>query len=90
MHTWNGSQLGSIDEGPILVIGPEGAFTRALAHEIESLPGQALRAVDEADLAVLVTDARAGLTPADEDIARRMAHVIARARGAVDLIWRMR
>lgn len=46
MQTWNGTQLTSIDEAPILVIGPEGPLTRALAREIESLPTRALHAPD--------------------------------------------
>ncbi len=50
MNTWNGTQLTPLDEDPILVIGENEAFTRALAREIQSLPGRALTAAsfDEA------------------------------------------
>lgn len=44
MQTWNGTQLTAVEEDPILVIGGNESFTRALAREIESLPGRALTA----------------------------------------------
>ncbi len=49
MQTWNGSQLATHRLDPILVIGPDGPFRRALAKEVEALPAPSLVAESLAD-----------------------------------------
>ena len=38
MNAWNGTCLTPLPSDPILVIGPDSPFQRALAREVESLP----------------------------------------------------
>jgi GTP-binding protein len=61
---WNGLGFKLIDTGGVDLAGE---------HEMaEEIRRQALIAVQEADLAVLVVDARAGLRPGDEELAREL------------------
>ena len=60
---WNGVGFTLIDTG-----GVDFAGEHELAEEIKR---QALTALEDADLAVLVVDARAGLRPGDAELARR-------------------
>jgi GTPase len=61
---WNGLGFTLIDTGGVDLAGE---------HEMaEEIRRQALIALDEADLAVLVVDARAGLRPGDEELAREL------------------
>ncbi len=61
---WNGVAFTLIDTG-----GVDFAGEHELAEEIRR---QALVAIEEADLAVLVVDARAGLRPGDAELAREL------------------
>ncbi len=61
---WNGLTFTLIDTG-----GVDFAGEHEMAEEIRR---QALIALEEADLAVLVVDARAGLRAGDEELARRL------------------
>lgn len=38
MQTWNGSHLSPLSQEPILVVGSDGPFRRALTREVEALP----------------------------------------------------
>jgi GTP-binding protein len=58
---WNGERFGLIDTGGVDV-ADSSPITRQVA-------GQARRAVEEADLVLLVVDAKAGITPGDEEVA---------------------
>jgi GTPase len=58
---WNGKRFVLIDTGGVDVADPS-PITRSIA-------AQAREAVEEADLVVFITDARAGVTPGDEEIA---------------------
>ena len=58
---WNGVHFRLIDTGGVDLEG-EGAFDRAIAE-------QARAAIAEADLVLFVVDARAGVTPGDEELA---------------------
>jgi GTP-binding protein len=61
---WNGLDFTLIDTGGVDLAGE---------HEMaEEIRRQALIAVEEADLAVLVVDARAGLRPGDAELAREL------------------
>ena len=61
---WNGVAFTLIDTGGVDLAGE---------HELaEEIRRQALVAVEEADLAVLVVDARAGLRPGDAELAREL------------------
>ena len=61
---WNGLDFTLIDTGGVDLAGE---------HEMaEEIRRQALIAVQEADLAVLVVDARAGLRPGDAELAREL------------------
>ena len=61
---WNGLGFTLIDTGGVDLAGE---------HELsEEIRRQALIALEEADLAVLVVDARAGLRPGDEELAREL------------------
>jgi GTPase len=61
---WNGLAFTLIDTGGVDLAGE---------HEMaEEIRRQALIALEEADLAVLVVDARAGLRPGDEELAREL------------------
>ena len=61
---WNGLGFTLIDTGGVDLAGE---------HEMaEEIRRQALIALEEADLAVLVVDARAGLRPGDEELAREL------------------
>jgi GTPase len=61
---WNGLGFTLIDTGGVDLAGE---------HEMaEEIRRQALVALEEADLAVLVVDARAGLRPGDEELAREL------------------
>ena len=61
---WNGLAFTLIDTGGVDLAGE---------HEMaEDIRRQALIALEEADLAVLVVDARAGLRPGDEELAREL------------------
>jgi GTP-binding protein len=61
---WNGVAFTLIDTG-----GVDFAGEHEMAEEIRR---QALIAVEEAELAVFVVDARAGLRPGDEELARKL------------------
>jgi GTP-binding protein len=65
---WNGKRFLLIDTGGVDIAGRD-PITRSIAE-------QARAAVDEADLVVFLTDARAGITPGDEELAQilREAH----------------
>src|SRR5437764_13763695 len=65
---WNGKQFLLIDTGGVDIADPN-PITRSIAD-------QARAAVEEADLVVFLTDARAGITPGDEELAQilRAAH----------------
>jgi len=71
---WAGKRFVLVDTG-----GVDVADLSPLTREIA---GQAQRAVEEADLVVFVTDARAGVTPGDEEI----AEILRRARRPVILV----
>jgi GTPase len=58
---WNGERFGLVDTGGVDVADPS-PITRQVAQ-------QARQAVDEADLVLFVVDARAGITPGDEEVA---------------------
>ena len=58
---WNGERFGLIDTGGVDV-ADSSPITRQVAE-------QARQAVDEADLVLLVVDAKAGITPGDEEVA---------------------
>jgi GTPase len=58
---WNGTHFRIVDTGGVDLLG-EGAFDRAIVD-------QARAAIGEADLVLLVVDARAGVTPGDEELA---------------------
>jgi GTP-binding protein len=58
---WRGKRFLLVDTGGVDIVDPS-PITRDVAE-------QARRAVEEADLVVFVTDARAGVTPGDEEIA---------------------
>ncbi|MDQ2984189.1 MAG: ribosome biogenesis GTPase Der [Actinomycetota bacterium] len=65
---WNGKRFLLIDTGGMDVADPN-PITRSIVE-------QARAAVEEADLVVFLTDARAGITPGDEELAQilRLAH----------------
>jgi GTPase len=65
---WAGKRFILVDTGGVDVVDPS-PLTRDVAE-------QARRAVEEADLVLFLTDARAGITPGDEEIAAilRRAH----------------
>jgi GTPase len=65
---WRGKRFLLIDTGGIDIADPD-SLTRSIAD-------QAREAVEEADLVIFVVDARAGITPGDEEIADilRTAH----------------
>jgi GTPase len=71
---WAGKRFILVDTGGVDVADPS-PLTRAVAE-------QAQRAVEEADLVLFATDARAGVTPGDEEI----AGILRRARKPVVLI----
>jgi GTP-binding protein len=71
---WAGKRFVLVDTGGVDVADPS-PMTREVA-------GQAQRAVEEADLVVFVTDARAGITPGDEEIAA----ILRRSRKPVLLV----
>ena len=71
---WNGKRFLLVDTGGVDVADPS-PITRQVAE-------QARRAVEEADLVVFVTDAKAGVTPGDEEIAA----LLRRARKPVIVI----
>jgi GTP-binding protein len=58
---WNGRHFRIVDTGGVDLAG-EGAFDRAIAD-------QARAAIAEADVVLFVVDARAGITPGDEELA---------------------
>ena len=61
---WNGLGFTLVDTGGVDLAGE---------HELaEEIRRQALMAIEEADLAVLVVDARAGLRPGDAELAREL------------------
>lgn len=65
---WNGKRFLLVDTGGVDVVDPS-PITRSIVE-------QARAAVQEADLVLFVTDARAGITPGDEELAAilRAAH----------------
>src|SRR5437763_3184276 len=65
---WNGKRFLLIDTGGVDIAGKD-PITRSIAEQARS-------AVEEADLVVFLTDARAGITPGDEELAQilRAAH----------------
>jgi GTP-binding protein len=58
---WNGKRFLLIDTGGVDIAGKD-AMTRSIA-------GQAREAIAEADLVLFIVDARAGITPGDEELA---------------------
>jgi GTP-binding protein len=61
---WNGRSFTLVDTGGVDMAGE---------HELaEEIRGQALAALDDAELVVLVVDARAGLRPGDAELAREL------------------
>jgi GTPase len=58
---WNGMHFRIVDTGGLDLLG-EGAFDRAVVE-------QARAAIGDADLVLFVVDARAGITPGDEELA---------------------
>src|SRR5213595_488513 len=58
---WNGKRFLLIDTGGIDVVDPS-PITRSIVD-------QARAAIEEADVVLFVTDARAGITPGDEELA---------------------
>ena len=71
---WNGHRFRLIDTGGVDVVDPT-PLTRSIAE-------QARAAINEADLVLFVTDARAGVMPGDEEIAA----ILRRSRKAVLLL----
>ena len=71
---WTGKRFVLVDTGGVDVADPS-PITREVAE-------QAQRAVEEADVVVFVTDARAGITPGDEEIAA----ILRRSRKPVLLV----
>jgi GTP-binding protein len=71
---WTGKRFILVDTGGVDVADPS-PLTRAVAE-------QARRAIDESDLVLFLTDARAGVTPGDEEI----AGLLRRARKPVVLV----
>ena len=71
---WAGKRFILVDTGGVDVADPS-PITQDVAE-------QARRAVEEADLVVFVTDARAGVTPGDEEIAA----ILRRARKPIVLV----
>ena len=65
---WTGKRFVLVDTGGVDIADPA-PLTQAIAQ-------QAREAVEEADLVLLVVDARAGVTPGDEEVAQilREAH----------------
>jgi GTPase len=65
---WNGKRFLLVDTGGIDIADP--------TPIVRSIADQARAAIDEADLVLFVTDARAGVTPGDEELAGilRVAH----------------
>src|SRR3954462_4989178 len=59
---WNGRRFLLIDTGGVDIADPT-PLTRSIAE-------QAQAAIEEADLVLFVVDARAGVTPGDEEIAQ--------------------
>lgn len=71
---WNGVEFMVIDTGGIEVFQPKGSrdvspLAEGSVEFVEQIKTQALIAVDEADVIVMVVDAQQGVTAADEDIA---------------------
>ncbi len=71
---WNGVEFMVIDTGGIEVFQPKGSRdTSPLAEGsiefVEQIKTQAIIAIEEADVIVMVVDAQQGITAADEDIA---------------------
>ncbi len=64
---WNGRELTLVDTGGVDLLERD-----ELARSIQA---QARAALSDADLAVLVVDARAGLRPGDQDMAELLRHV---------------
>ena len=71
---WTGKRFILVDTGGVDVADPS-PLTRAVAE-------QARQAIDESDLVLFLTDARAGVTPGDEEI----AGLLRRARKPVVLV----
>ena len=71
---WAGKRFVLVDTGGVDIADPDPL--------IQDVAGQARRAVEEADLVLFVTDARAGVTPGDEEI----AEILRRARKPVLLV----
>jgi GTP-binding protein len=71
---WAGKRLLLVDTGGVDIADPT-PLTQDIAE-------QARRAVEEADLVLFVTDARAGITPGDEEI----SEILRRARKPVVLV----
>ncbi|MFN2624313.1 MAG: GTPase, partial [Chthoniobacterales bacterium] len=63
---WNGQRFRLIDTGGMDIADPS-PITRSIAD-------QARMAIDEADLVLFVVDARAGVTPGDEELAGILRH----------------
>jgi GTP-binding protein len=70
---WNGVEFTVIDTGGIEVYEPKGSrdtdpLSEGSAEFVPQIRSQALLAVEEADVIVLVTDIQQGITAADEDV----------------------
>src|SRR6476660_3994651 len=63
---WNGKRFLLVDTGGVDIVDPS-PITRSIAD-------QARAAVAEADLVLFVVDARAGITPGDEELAGILRH----------------
>ena len=63
---WNGQRFRLIDTGGVDIADPS-PITRSIAD-------QARMAIDEADLVLFIVDARAGVTPGDEELAGILRH----------------
>ena len=92
MQTWNGSQLVSSRQEPILVIGDDGPFRHALTKEVEALPAPTLVANSLSDAIAEASDFERApsivLVPEphiDRDFETSLAELRIRA-GAPDLV----
>lgn len=70
---WNGRAFGVVDTGGIdPAHGGKGVLSVGSADFITEIKQQALMAVGEADVVVLVVDADTGITPADREVAETL------------------
>lgn len=92
---WHGREFTVIDTGGIEVYEPKGqrdtdAYAEGSADFIPQIRAQAMIAIEEADVIILVTDIHQGITAADEEVAlllqRTEKPVIVAANKADDLM----